>query len=312
MNITIWTVSGLWGDHSPALRRASLARCRRLAPRLARRPLPHRPAPHRTAYASLATVAALLAAASPALLDIARQAYRDLRTEAATYHLSAPRTFAGMEFPSGSTVHLDDNGHPTDGHVPVPTMVAGLPVIGDFVIYQPTNDPSLTIRATLALPAAIRRIPCGPGPVTSNPRTTRCIPAHEIDFAGHTLAAGRPIVILTPPDDAPARLRLSTLARPELLFDVEWPAGTIIDGSLKGIRTPPAAMAHAPSPAESDYVMLCIPPGTAAQLPDATLSGAMQYGVFRDGRSARSGCSGLPWEDRITGHDGHAQVGTER
>ena len=168
------------------------------------------------------------------------------------------------------------------------------------------TDPMGVLDATLAEPVAIHGIPCGPGPLKSQRDTTRCTLARDWVFAGHVLAAGTALEVYRSPLDEPPKLTFGSLARPELLYDVTWPPGTI----MGGVSQTPAQMAHGLEP-DGGYIQFCLPPGAMAAIPGATLHGFLAYGVHEGGRRLVSPvCSILP-EARV-GDDGYAQVGPDR
>ena len=258
----------------------------------------------RLAYGILAFDAILFLIGLPVIAIPVRDYVRHREFEARTHHLSAPATYGGIAFPGGSTVHLADDGTPEFGSLPVPTPVLGLVLVGDFRLGADYGvDPIGVKECTLAVPADIQGIPCGPGAIKAQKQTTRCVLARDWLFAGHMLAAGHALEIYRSPLDEPPRLTFGTLARPELLYGVRWPAGTLLGGTDQ----PPERMVHGPA---SGTVELCLPSGLAATIPGAVLHGFLSYHVAEGRRRVSPVCSILP--NGYVGDDGFAQVGPDR
>ncbi len=259
----------------------------------------------RLAYTCLALAGLFLICAWPILRMFWRDHERQVAFDAATHHLASPQVFGGVSFPAGSTVHVREDGRPEFGSLVSPARVDGLVLIGDFRLAANDDDTLEVMEGTLAQPADIHGIPCGSGAVMSQVETTRCVLGRDYDFAGHLLATGKMLEVYRSPLGEPAMLRFGTLAQPELLYDVLWPAGTII-GS---VDKPPARMAHGPGP-DSLLVQVCLPSGLSAPIDGATLHGLLSYDIQEDRRSVSPVCSMLPGEP--VGDDGYAQVGTSR
>lgn len=260
----------------------------------------------RFAYGLLALFGLLVLSAAPMLQEAWKEHSDKVSFDAATHHLTAPQVIGGIAFPAGSTVHVDDNGRARFGSLPTPATIDGLLLIGDFRL-EPEygDDPPSVAAGTLAGPADIHGIPCGPGKLVSQPDTTRCVLARDYDFSGHSLAQGQSLEIYRSPLHDLSRLTFGTLARPELLFDVLWPAGTV----MGGIDAPPDRMAHGLGP-ENQSVQFCIPSGLAVTIAAATLHGFLAYDVQADRRLVSPVCNILP--DEPVGDDGYAQVAAAR
>ena len=258
----------------------------------------------RTAYGVLATCAVLLVCALPAgvaLLDFAPR-------HSTTHRLNAPRTFGGILFPAGSTIHVwPEDDKVESGTVPSPTVIEGLPLIGDFRF--PTGaDPVFT--GTLATPHNLDGIPCAPGPVrVYGPEVVRCVLAQDYAFEEHLLAAGQDMELYRPSEPLPPgaayfppELRFGVLARPEVLFGTSWPAGTVVGG----IKASPGQMAGKPW----GEVVFCLPDGKTADIGAATLHGFIAYYVRDDYLRVFTQCDLVP--ERGYDMSGHVQVGPDR
>ncbi len=226
--------------------------------------------------------------------------------QARTFHLATPQVVAGTALPAGSTVHLNEDGSIEHGTVPVPTSIAGLLLVGDFALAP------FGVGGTLAVPAELDGAPCGAGRVWwREAGEVSCMLERGYSFAGHELAAGTRVETYDN-RPGPRRLQTGTLAQPEWLFDVSWPAGTV----LRGTSTPPEGLAHGPPPDE--VVQLCLVPGQAVAIPGATLHGAVTFEARGTERTLYPGCDGSMYD---AGHDaggdgrsrdGYAEVGPDR
>lgn len=247
----------------------------------------------RAAYSVLAIDGVLLAASIPVLVWDTHRFLDWVHKEAATYHLAVPRTFAGTEFPAGSTVHLRDDGTPNYGELPIPTTILGLPIVGEFFLgnHYGGTEVGITL-ATLAVPTLIYGIPCGPGSLIAHRATTQCVLAEEYEFAGHRLAMGQPVTVHRRRPNPPDELASGTLARPELLFGATWPAGTI----LFRVTAPPEQMVDGSEPDMPSSIQLCLPPGLTAAIPGATLHGLIGYEIYAKNRIVVADC---PLADRF-------------
>ncbi len=224
-----------------------------------------------------------------------------------THHVTAPQILDGMTFPPGSTVHVNSYiGHVEFGNVPVPTLIAGLMLVGDFTLKKEYLRQANTIEAgKLAVPTMIHGIPCGRGALVAQDETTRCILDRDFDFDGFLLARGQGVEVYRSPLNEPAVLQWGTLARPELLYDVTWPAGTVIGGR---IALSPARMAHGDGP--QGLLEMCIAKGTSLPLAGAVLHGMMAMTIDGGRRLVSQVCSILP--DEPVDLDGNVQVGAAR
>lgn len=271
--------------------------------------LRRRTGPRRTAYGLLGTLAVLFAAALPVVLSELGSARRQRAYDARTRTLAAAEVLGGIAFPAGSTVHVSEAGTPEFGTLPEPTTVLGLPLVDAFTLdVEYTDDgsrPGGVSRGTLAGAADIRGIPCGAGPFRQGDGTTRCTLARDHGFAGHHLAAGQPMEVFQASTADPPVLQFGTLARPELLYDIVWPAGTV----LGPVKEPPDRMAHGPGP-EGEVIHFCIPSGAAVDIGGATLHGFAAYGVLERKRTVSPFCTILP--EGTGQRDGYAQAGPDR
>ena len=188
------------------------------------------PAKRRTAYWVLGVCPVLLLVGSPALMIWLEPYINAYEKRSNHYELSASRTLGGIAFPAGSTVQMSSSSvgrWVESGRVPVPTVIGGLPLIGQFTLNNQFDYVFVT--GTLASPADLNGVPCGPGPADyyhgeGNLRTG-CVLARDYDLNGVVLAGGSNIEIERapqPPGMAPIpdHLRLGTLGRPEELFGI--------------------------------------------------------------------------------------------
>ena len=260
-----------------------------------------------TGWGLLAFVGGLALCATPVLQEAWSGHTREQAFARATHTLSSPQTFGGTAFPAGSTVHVnEESGRPEFGAVPVPTVIDGLMLIGDFRLEREhLRDADTIAEGTLAAPAVIQGIPCGRGALVAQDEITRCVLDQGYDFDGHVLARGQVVEIYRSPLDEPAQLRRGTLARSELLYDVSWPAGSIIGG---GIALPPDRMGHGPGPDGS--IEFCVPKGFELHAPWAVLHGLMSLTVQGDRLLVSQVCSILP--EGSVDLDAYAQVGAAR
>ncbi len=231
-----------------------------------------------------------------------KQADRRQRAyDSRTMHLAEPQLLAGVAFPAGSTVHLNEDGSIDKGALPVPTLIDGLPLIGDF------ESSAMTLDGTLAAPAEVAGVPCAAGAVRwYKGDSVDCTLEHGIAVAGHDLAAGAQI------DVAGRMLYAGRLAHAELLFDVLWPAGTV----LHGTSASPEQLAHASAPTDDasvsrdGKVSLCPPGNQTVQVPGIMLHGKVSYQVANDG--SRLVYAGCPDRDQPLESDGYITAGADR
>ena len=257
-----------------------------------------------SAYAMIVLAFVLAACAVPMLQEIWREHEQHVAFEAATHHLSAPQVLGGITFPAGSTVHLGEDGRVEFGDVPTPTPIEGVALVGAFRLQPSYGDAKPDVaEGTLAQAIDISGIPCGPGELVSQTETTRCVLARGYPFGGHLLARGTRVEVYRSPLGEPPQLRFGTLGRPERLFDVDWPAGTIL-GGVDAVPSRPENGSEAPQ------VQFCIPSGTQVSVAGATLHGFIAYDVDGGRRRVSPVCNILPEE--TVGDDGYAQVGDAR
>ena len=218
-----------------------------------------------------------------------------------TYHLSAPRVLAGVHFPAGSTVFMDgdDIDH---GTLPVPTVIAGVPLVGEFV----ANHEAVAL-GTLASPAEVAGVPCGAGDVSfSTDGSVSCLLGRSFAFAGHGLAVGQRIGINVIAGFG-RWLDVGTLAGPERLLDVTWPAGSV----LSGIQDEAARPQGSPG-LPNLRVAICLMPNQTVPMDGATLHGAMTYVVQREKSWLTPGCNTMNYVNKSVLREGYIEVGTDR
>ncbi len=174
-----------------------------------------------------------------ALLQIGSVAVRISAREAVqSRRLTRSTTFNGIVFPTGSIIHTDDEGGAS---------------------------------GTLAQPTTIANIPCGPGEINLSATITHCVLAHDFTFNGFALAGGTFIQVRATDDpNGPRVLEEATLAAPTQLFEILYPAGTLIAINA----TNASFSAHLPLEEDRNYI--CLPPGATLQLYGATITGPYQ------------------------------------
>jgi hypothetical protein len=250
------------------------------------------------AYGLIAIFALLVVAAFPVLEGIWWEWQRARAFAAATRHAEVAQTVGGITIPAGSTVHLDEQGVVAFGTLAAATVIDGLPLVGEFRLAD-------GVEGNLAAPAKIHGIPCGPGRVVSRNETTSCVLGMDYDFSGHALAKDHLITIYRSPLNEPPMLELGTLAHAELLYDVEWPAGTM----LGRVNASPDTMAHGPAPADHP-IELCLPSELTVTIDEVVLHGFLSYTIDSGRRLISPVCDILP--DNNVGDDGYVQVAQER
>ena len=259
-----------------------------------------------TAWGLLALVGLLCVCAVPMLSEVWSEHEQHVTFARDTHHLTAPQVLSGISFPAGSTVHVNStNGHVEFGSVPAPTAVAGLMLVGDFRLERRDTDDYTIEFGTLAVPTVIHGIPCSRGALIAQEDSTRCVLDRDFDFAGHMMARGTGIEIYRSPLHEPAALRWGTLAQRELLYDVVWPAGTVIGG---GISLSPGNMAHGDGP--QGTLQMCKAKSNTLPLAGAVLHGIMAMAIDGGRRLLSQVCSILPAEQ--VDLDAYVQVGPAR
>ena len=104
------------------------------------------------------------------------------------------------------------------------------------------------------------------GLIGVSPTILKCRLAKDFNFLGYPLASGSLIELY--PAYGPKRLERGTLRTPVILFDAEWPAGTVITSENDA-----ATLLHAPI---TDYLArLCVPRGSAMVLNGVEAHGAV-------------------------------------
>jgi hypothetical protein len=188
--------------------------------------------------------------------------------------------------------------------VPVETMIAGLPLIGEFRLGD--ADGKRTVEdGMLARETVIRDIPCGPGKVVRQPATTICILARDFHFIGHDLAAGSVIEVYRSPLHEPVTLERGTLRDAERLFDIDWPAGTRLTGNGDDAAE---RIAHYPGPQDT-RVELCVARGATVTFDGAELHGPVGVDLNGDRVLVWDFCG--DWPDEVE-QQGYVLVGRAR
>ncbi len=222
---------------------------------------------------------------------------------ARTLILAASQVVSGVPFPAGTTLHMTEDGSVDRGNVPVPTAIAGLLLVGEFEIGLQG------VTGTLAEPAEIDGVPCAADKVYRDkdwghewPAHVECILARGTAINGHDVAEGTKVAVSSKPSGE-RQLYIGTLAHAELLFDVMWPAGTVLHGTAASGQQ----LAHAPaSPGEE--VSFCTPEGQDVSVPGVVLHGKVGYDVRENGRALEF----CDEKDRPDDHDGYAASGADQ
>ena len=222
---------------------------------------------------------------------------------ARTLVLAPSQVVSGVPFPAGTTLHMSEDGSVDRGVVPVPTAIAGLLLVGEFEIGLQG------VTGTLAEPAEIDGVPCAADEVYRDkdwghewPAHVECILARGTAINDHDVAEGTKVAVSSKPSGE-RQLYIGTLAHAELLFDVTWPAGTVLHATAAS----PQRLAHAPASPGED-VSFCTPEGQDVSVPGVVLHGKVGYDVRENGRALES----CDEKDRPDDHDGYAAAGAEQ
>ena len=204
-----------------------------------------------------------------------------------THHLKTPQTLAGILFPAGSTIMLQQ-GHPDfieAGTLSQPTAIYGYPLIGDFTMEAPNEDHiGKQLSGTLAQPTAIQGIPCAAGPINTTQSFTNCTLAQPFTMHGFSLAPGTIIQTRLQPN-GDVLLDSATLAVPTLIYDTLYPAGT----SIGPDRDSAADIAHLPFPHLS-ALFIRLHSKAQITLGDAALQGPLTLHYFFDQIQVENAC----------------------
>lgn len=184
----------------------------------------------RAAVAAVAVLALDTLVASPFIAEIAKEQVRAWKVRYYTYHLEAPRSFDGTQFPAGSVVELAiDPPHRLDrGSIPAPTRVLGLELIGDFSVGE-TAAGAFIKRGTLASAATINIVPCGPGRLErdADADEVSCTLARDLTIAGMVLGTGTSTDIWFSPLGGPPIIKTGTLAQSVHVADLGCAIGPV-------------------------------------------------------------------------------------
>ena len=192
-----------------------------------------------------------------------------------THRLKTPQQFAGILFPAGSTVTLDehDPNFIESATLSRPTQVRGLPLTGTFSMpaNQDTTQPAETgaLSGTLAQAGFIGEIPCAPGPINLNASFTSCILDRSATINGFPLAAHSYVQTRRQPS-GDLSLEQASLAAPVTLFGTIYPAATIFTPGVLAART----IANQ-TRLTSGIMLVCLPAGAELKLGRALLHGPL-------------------------------------
>ncbi len=221
----------------------------------------------RFGYGILGAVATLGLMGAPAVMYEADSAFGPYFRR---LDLTGPRTVEGLAFPAGTKLQFNKNGELESGTFPGPTPMQELLLKGGFrVEHSPFAKPRIWA-ATLARAAQIEGVPCGEGPFELpdevSPQILKCRLAKDFDFLGYRLAAGR--LAELSPARRPTRIEHGILRVPQILFGVEWPAGTAISLDSGADKLRYAAIGDS-------MARLCVPEGSIVTLGEIELHGAV-------------------------------------
>lgn len=202
---------------------------------------------------TIAIVGIAFLPALPAVLSLASMKWKDMQGDRKiaqyTFHPTTPTAYAGTLFPGGSTLVLDTYPpHQLEsGSVPSATTVLELPLVDDFKVSQraPESGGGFYIsEGTLAAPARVQGVPCGPGmvnqkavSVSAGAKNLFCILAEDYPLIGLIFRKGTLLSINIDPHYASfslASIVEGTLARPAILSGIKVPAGTVVNGDWQG------------------------------------------------------------------------------
>jgi hypothetical protein len=145
--------------------------------------------------------------------------------------LAGSATMDGIGFPAGTKLQLDEHGHIQSGVLPSATLIENLLLTGPFKMEHGLYTRSRIWAGVLAHAADIEGVPCAAGPFEQpdevSPQILKCRLAADFNFLDYPLAAGSLIELA--PSRKPTRLQHGVLRSPLILFDIDWPAGTVID-----------------------------------------------------------------------------------
>jgi len=184
--------------------------------------------------------------------------------------LSEPRIVDGMALPAGTRLQFNKYWQVESGFFPNPTLIQGLLLKGRFEVEHNAFAKPRIWAGVLARETEIEGVPCAGGeferPDWVSPMILKCRLAKDFDFLGYPLTSGSLIELY--PAYGPKRLERGTLRTPVILFDAEWPAGTVITSENDA-----ATLLHAPI---TDYLArLCVPQGSAMVLNGVEAHGAV-------------------------------------
>ena len=269
-----------------------------------------------TAYVCIAwLVAAAGVNLSVLIPSIRSQRTQDQYRDAHTRQVTQPLTIDGNQYPVGTTLHLRDDDHSVDsGTLPVPTLVNGLPITGDFEL--PADEGSIDggqirnkITGTLTQPRVLDKIPCAPGTFAFSTVEIACTLAQPITLHGFAIAAGTRFALLH--EAGEDHITQLSLASPALIFDSMYPAGSI----LRPMGRTASEIEHL-AQGTSGLVDVCLPDGGKLTLGGANLPGPVDVAYSPDRIEVVVGCPSFSprSEDRPDGtfelHGKHFYSGT--
>lgn len=151
------------------------------------------------------------------------------------YSGDRPREIAGVLLPPNSYVQLDDEGRISYGRVSSPTIIYGMPLVGEFSVEEAnfSDDGQPFIGSgTFAKPFSYRGIPCAAAAFdVSQIHTLTCTLAQETILYGIPLRGGSRISVYLSRWGKQA-LKLGVLGRQDTYYGVDWPAGTQVEDEL--------------------------------------------------------------------------------
>ncbi len=265
-----------------------------------------RPAARIAAGVLLALQVGLLAFAAPMLGEGWKEHEDHLAFAERTHYLARPQVLGGVRFPAGATVHLGEDGRVEFGDTPAPALIMGAPLVGRFSLEGDAlvGEPGVS-DGVLARPVVLHGLPCGPGPLFLSTSTLRCLAGAEVTLHGHALASGRTVEVYDPPGGGARELHIGALARPERLYGVDWPQGTVV-GQLQGS---PAQLADAPG-RDGEAADFCLPAGMELRIGPALLHGPMSYSVQGGRRLIMQDC--YPILEKVDDRTGYLEVAGRR
>lgn len=270
-------------------------------------------------FASLALAAtcplglavSLMLAAGVQTFDIASLANRH-------HHLTKPEIFFGTTYPAGSVVVVNEKGDALEsGTLSQPTVVEGVPLIGDFTRSAGDGPSTTSVSGVLATDTMLHTAPCaGRSKATYAVEYVNCILAHDVTLNGLPLAGGTYVALRKDVQNDDFVLQQGALSAPVLLFGTVYPARTVVAPDYAsvpaGTETLADLLRQPVDPHESGIRIVCLQPGATVPLEDAVLHGPLGINYMADRTDVSTYCAfRIADQDVPAGEDGFITRGTQ-